>query len=391
MSGIKVWWTRRKQRIEYIQPIRLDLILLDWLHFLCNNRIMPTCNMKTKRTHFLFVCILVLVAFFSSCTKKPVESQSQSFLMLGTVCKITIYDNPSDEAFAAAFARLREIENLMSLHKESSEIAKINAQAGKQAVTVSLDTFSVVKKALEIAHLSSGAFDPTIGPLVQAWDIGGDNPHKPSQEEIDSLLPLIGYERVLLDDETHSVFLTDPHMVLDLGGIAKGYAADEAAKVLAQFDVKSAIINLGGNVLTVGKKPDLSAWKIGIQDPESDRGTYVMILNLVDTSLVTSGPYERFLELEGKVYHHILDTQTGYPIDSDFTSVSIITHNSFLADALSTSLYALGYEKGMALVDGLEGVEAIFFTKDKQILVSQGIKDGKLPYTISDSSYSIVQ
>jgi thiamine biosynthesis lipoprotein len=350
-------------------------------------------NNKTNNnlpTIFL-VTLLACLFLFSSCSKKTEEPQSKSLLLLGTVCKITIYDNPSEQAFAAAFERIGEIEAKMSLHKVTSELEAINKKAGEGLVPVSEDTYAVVEEALEIAKLSDGAFDPTVGPLVQAWDIGGENPRKPSQEEIDSLLPLIGYKRVLMDNTAHSIGLEDAGMILDLGGIAKGYAADEVAEVLSTFKVKSAIVNLGGNVLTLGTKPDGSLWKIGIQDPDQDRGGYVMILSLKDQSLVTSGPYERFFEQDGKVYHHILDTDTGYPVESEFTSVSIITPKSFLADALSTSLYALGYEKGMAMIDAMPEVEAVFFTSDRKILLSKGLKEGKIPYTITNEEYTLAE
>ncbi|NBK22763.1 MAG: FAD:protein FMN transferase [Spirochaetia bacterium] len=338
----------------------------------------------------LFIGSILLVVLLASCAKKQAEPQGQSFLMLGTVCKITIYDNPTEEAFRASFARLKEIEDRMSLRNQKSEISEVNRYAGKREVVVSSDTFSVIRKALEIAVLSKGAFDPTVGPLVQAWDIGGDNPRKPPQDEIDSLLPLIGYDRVILDEGTSSVFLQDEGMVLDLGGIAKGYAADEVARILHEHGVEHAIVNLGGNVLTLGNKTDGKPWKIGVQDPEALRGEYVMILSLTDQTLVTSGPYERFLELDGEVYHHILNTKTGYPVKSDYTSVSIVTKNSLLADALSTSLYALGYDDGMALINTLDDVEAIFMTKDKKILLSEGLKSGTLQYSVTDPSYSML-
>jgi thiamine biosynthesis lipoprotein len=347
-----------------------------------------TNNNNYIRTVFLTGLLFCLI-LLSSCTKKSVEPQSKSLLLLGTVCKVTIYDKPSEQAFAAAFERIGDIEARMSLHKVTSELEAINKKAGEGLVSVSDDTYAVVEEALEISRLSNGAFDPTVGPLVEAWDIGGENPRKPTQEEIDSLLPLIGYERVLMDSSTHSIGLEDAGMILDLGGIAKGYAADEVAEVLSTFKVKSAIVNLGGNVLTMGSKPDGSLWKIGIQDPDQDRGGYVMILSLKDQSLVTSGPYERFFEQDGKVYHHILDTDTGYPVESEFTSVSIITPKSFLADALSTSLYALGYEKGMAMIDSMPEVEAVFFTSDRKILLSKGLKEGKIPYTITNEEYTL--
>jgi len=344
-----------------------------------------------KPTLQLLLAGIALILILGSCAKRPVEPQAQSFLMLGTVCKITIYDNPSEEAFKAAFARLREIEQKMTLHSETSEVASVNQRSGLEPVAVSADTFAVIQKAVEIAQASGGAFDPTIGPLVQAWDIGGDNPRRPSEEEIQALLPLVDYRQVVLDEQNRSVFLKQKGMVLDLGGIAKGYAADQAAEVLRSHGVKQAIVNLGGNVLVLGRKPDGNLWRIGVQDPEQDRGAYAIIVQLEDTSLVTSGPYERFLVLEGETYHHILDTKTGYPVDSDFTSASIITHSSLLADALSTSVYALGYEKGMALINSFEDVEAIFFTADHQILQSEGVKRGELNFTVTNQQYRIVQ
>ena len=348
---------------------------------------------KNSIRFFSIGCMLVLLFFIVSCNKDSsstdIEPQSRSELMLGTVCKITIYDHPSDDAFKAAFARIAQIEERMSLHIATSEVAQIQMNAGVKPVIVSSDTYKVVDEALRIAALSGGAFDPTIGPLVQAWDIGGNNPRRPSQEEIDSLLPLVGYDRVLLNEADSSVYLIDTGMVLDLGGIAKGYAADEAARVLAGYGVKSAIVNLGGNVLTMGSKPDGSAWRIGIQNPGEGRGAYALILSITGTSLVTSGPYERYLELDGVVYHHILNTTTGYPVQSDFDSVSIITPNSFIADALSTTVYSLGFEKGMALVDSLENVEAVFISKEKEIFFSEGIKAGKVAYTISNGDFSL--
>lgn len=341
------------------------------------------------RIPLLSILLLGISLLFVSCDKPAPEPESQSFLMLGTVCTITIYDHPSEEAFSAAFDRIREIENHMSLHTDSSEIALVNANAGKEAVQVSPDTFAVIGKALEIARLSEGAFDPTIAPLVQAWDIGGENARRPPDEEIAALLPLVDYTKVILEPETREVYLPVEGMALDLGGIAKGYAADEVKQILLDHGVDKAIVNLGGNVLTLGRKVDGSLWRIGIQDPDDGRGAYVMIVELDDTSLVTSGPYERFLELEGEIYHHILDTTTGFPVESDFTSVSIITQSSFLADALSTSVYALGYEKGMDLINSLDGVQAVFLTDDKEVVLSEKASDGELRYFLTDETYRI--
>lgn len=335
------------------------------------------------------VLFLAALLFITSCSKRTVEPQAQSELLLGTISRITIYDKPSEAAFKESFARLSEIEKKMTIHSDTSEIAQINRMAGLQPVKVSEDTFEVIRLALEIAEKSGGAFDPTIGPIVQAWDIAGDHPRRPSDEEIQRLLPLVDWHQVELDEANHTVFLKQKGMVLDLGGIAKGYAADEVAKVLKRHGVKQAIINLGGNVLVMGRKPDGTLWRIGVQDPEEDRGAYVLIVLLDDSSLVTSGPYERYLELDGVIYHHILDSTTGYPVVSDFTSVSIITRSSFLADALSTSVYALGYEKGLELVESFDDVEAIFFTEDHTILVSDGVREGTVQFSITNEKYSL--
>lgn len=337
--------------------------------------------------------IFLALPFVSCSREEPVstaEPESRTELLLGTACRITIYDHPSDEAFTAAFDRIADIEARMSLHADTSEVAGVNRRAGIGPVAVSRDTFAVVRMALNVADLSRGAFDPTVGPLVKAWDIGGDNPRRPPSKEIDSLLPLIGYERVHLDESSLTVELPDPGMMLDLGGIAKGYAADEAAKVLASYGVSRAIINLGGNVLTMGDKPGGTPWRIGIQNPGAERGKHVMIVELTDTSLVTSGPYERYLELDGAIYHHIIDTRTGYPVDNTIISASIITDESFIADALSTAVYSLGLTEGMTLVDSLDGVEAVFIDSDKRIHLSGGMGEKGFFYTVSDGEFSVV-
>ena len=342
--------------------------------------------------------ILFIVFFFtllSGCSKNNVEDEksvaSESRLLLGTSCKITIYDYPTEEVFAKAFDRIADIEQKMSIRISSSEVSTINQNAGIKPVVVSDDTFLVIKEALEIASLSDGAFDPTVGPLVSDWNIGSDDARVPPQEEIDLLLPLIGYDMVTLDEEKKSVYLEKEGMMLDLGGIAKGYAADEVAKILVANNIEKAIINLGGNVLTIGTRVDGTKWRIGVQNPEAERGGYVMIVNLEDQALVTSGPYERFLEVDGVVYHHILDTNTGYPVVTNLTSASIIGPNSFISDALSTALYSLGLEKGLALINSMDDVEAIFIDDKDEIYVSQGFKDNSIPFSVSEESFKVVE
>ena len=186
-------------------------------------------------------------------------------------------------------------------------------------------------------------------------------------------------------------YLEKKGMMLDLGGIAKGYAADEVAKILSSNNIEKAIINLGGNVLTIGTRVDGTKWRIGVQNPEADRGGHVMILQLEDLALVTSCPYERFLEFDGVVYHHILNTATGYPVVTDLTSASIITHESFISDALSTAMYSLGIEKGFELINSLEHVEAMFIDKERNIYLSDGFRNGTLSYSMSDDNFKVIE
>jgi thiamine biosynthesis lipoprotein len=339
-----------------------------------------------KRVPRILLFLLLSVILLVSCKPKPVDPKSRTQLLLGTVCTITLYDKSNNTEFDLAFDRIDEIEHLMSSHLDDSELARVNQASGIQPVVVSGETFAVIKLALEIAELSGGAFDPTIGPLVTLWDISGAN-NVPEDGEIQSLLPLVDYKLVVLDEGASSVYLPIQGMALDLGGIAKGWAADEAGRVLSGH---KGIMNLGGNVLVLDSKPDESPWRIGIQDPDTSRGSYIGIVELVDQTLVTSGPYERFFEHEGKIYHHILDTKTGYPVASPLTSVSIITDRSVIADGLSTAVYALGLEKGLELIDRLDGVEAIFLTKDRSVYASEGILDGSIAFKITHPEYTIV-
>lgn len=322
-----------------------------------------------------------------------VEPESRSELLLGTACTITLYEGLSDEAFEAAFARIRQIEHNMSVHLPDSEVSELNRSAGSgRPVALSADTFTVLEEALKIAALSSGAFDPAVGPLVELWGIGTDDARLPEPEEIEAALPLVDYRRVETNPEDLAVSLPERGMKINLGGIAKGYAADRAAETLKEHGVTGAIINLGGNVLTVGEKPDGSPWKIGIQDPASDRGDYVLTLELTEMSVVTSGPYERFfIGPDGRRYHHILDTTTGYPVESELTSVTIVTSESLLADALSTTVFALGRERGMGFIENYEGVEGVFITAGKEIYLTSGLADQSIPNRLTDTSYTIIR
>jgi len=328
-------------------------------------------------------CLPALLLIFISCSPSP----SRSEYALGTKCSVTLFDRAKDSVYRDIFARVREIDNLMSVNIPSSDISRINKAAGIDRVKVNKDTFTVIKRAVFYAEISGGAFDPSVGPLVSLWGIGSDNERVPSQEEIEKTLPLINWRNIELDEETRSVFLNRKSMALDLGAIAKGYAADEAAAIIKNAKVKRAIIDFGGNIVTLGEKKTGTPWKVGIQNPNKIRGDYFGIIQLNTAekqTIVTSGAYERFSEINGERYHHILSTVTGYPVKNGLLSVTVIHSDSTHADAISTSLFALGFEKGLELLDFFPGTEAVFVFEDNSVRVTPGVN-----LRITDNTFTI--
>ena len=310
--------------------------------------------------------------------------------MLDTLISIQAYGTNASEAIDKVFQRIDEIEKKMSAKADYSEVIGINQMAGQGFSKVSPDTFFVIEKGLYYAKLSEGKFDITVGPLVELWGIGTDHARLPGSEEIREVLPLVDFTKVEINEEDRSVFLKQPGMAIDLGGIAKGYAADEAAKVLRQNGITQGTINLGGNILVLGTKPDGSLWRIGIQNPFfKTRGSIMATVEVKDKTLVTSGPYERYFEEDGKIYHHILDTESGYPVDNELMSVTIIADSSIDADALSTAVFAMGLKRGMSFVEKLDNVDAIFITKDYKVYVTSGAKEYN--FMITDKEFQLME
>lgn len=315
---------------------------------------------------------LAAVLFFSACAPRAQGEVSRTDYVLGTVCSIRLIDGGSTKTTDEIFERLRQIEDRMSANKDGTEIAAVNAAAGGAPVKVSADTFYVISKALEYAKLTEGGFDPTVGPLVKLWNIGSEGAKVPPKDAVAAAVKLIDYRKVEMDPKRLTVRLTTPGMRLDLGAIAKGYSADEIAAICQRHRVKAAVIDLGGNVLVFGAKKDGSPWRVGVQDPKSDRGDYLGLVTGKSMTLVTSGIYERFFIENGVRYHHILDTKTGYPVNNGLVSVSIMTERSIDADGLSTSVFSLGLENGMKLVKSLPGVYAIFVDDKNRVFLSPG-------------------
>lgn len=322
--------------------------------------------MKIRRIIAMTAAISLLI---SGCSK-PLSKKDLTYTdtLFDTVISVQILD-PVDEKVLKGCEKLcKEYDAKFSKSNEQSEISKINHAKGK-FVEVSDDTITLLKKGIYYCELSHGIFDITIGSVSDLWDFHAEDPKVPSKKKIRSAKGHVNYRGILIQD--NRVKLTDSKARLDVGAIAKGYIADRLKEYLKKNNVKHAIINLGGNVLTIGTKTDGSEYNIGIQRPFDESGQPITSVKVADKSVVTTGTYQRYFEKNGKIYHHILDTATGYPCENDLSSVTIITDSSLTADALSTVSFLLGYEEGIKLINLLDNVDAVFITNDGEIHYSE--------------------
>ncbi len=335
-----------------------------------------------RKKNLLFVIVLMVICV-SACSKleigpyknsENVPYENEDFAM-GTVVTQRIYDKNAEEISKKVMDRIRKIEDDMTINKSGGEIDKLNAYAGIDFVELNEDAIYVLEKAMGFSKISNGAFDAMIGPLVKEWDVFSDDPSVPSVKRIDDLLSLVNYEDITIDKNLSKAKLEKKSQVVDLGGIAKGYAGDKAIELYMEHKVKSAFISIGGNIVLLGSKPDGSLWKVGVRNPRGPEGSYIGVISAKDKAIVSSGDYQRYFEKDGVRYHHIIDPRTGYPADSGLIGTTIISELSIDADALSTATFVLGLEKGMELIEKLEGVEAVFITNEKKIYITKGLSN----------------
>lgn len=359
---------------------------------------------------FIFSIILFSHITLTSCSGKTViKEYSRADAVLGTVCTVRILtEKPEAEALSilkAVFTELKRLENIFNANGNShnaentsdmSELEKVNNLAGIKPVEISDELYVLVKTALFFAEKTDGAFNPAIGPLVKLWNIGFDNQEfdgkkksrVPTQDEIKSVLPLLNYRDIILQKNT--IFLQKKGMRLDLGGIAKGYAADKTAEMLKKAGITKALIDLGGNISTLGTNKKNEHWKIGIRNPNIGKTNSVMTVALSNTSLVTSGNYERNFKENGMLYHHILDGKTGYPVKTNLNAVSITCEKSVYADALSTASFVLGIEKTQLLLQSLPEVNTavFFFFNGNKIVTLPDNHKNNIPFEITDPDFT---
>ncbi len=335
----------------------------------------------------------------------------ESRIVMDTFCTITVVSpsrEKAKEAIEAGFTEIKRLEKLLNFFSPESEITAINKASGRKPVNVSRETLEIIKKAVEIADYTDGAFDPTIGPLMRLWGFSSQpsKPSLPSEDKIKTLLKLIDYKKIKVNDSASQVFLEEKGMEIDLGGIAKGFAADRAIEVIRAKGIKAALVAIAGDIKTFGLKPDLQPWKIGIQNPRPD-GKDVDVtpanslspphppltkggqeggkdglsedifvsLYIKDKAISTSGDYQRFFIENEQRYHHIITPDTGYPAPG-IMSVSVIAPEGYMTDGLSTGVFILGSDKGIKLLESMR-LDGIIVDANKKIFLTKNL-EGKI-------------
>ena len=311
-----------------------------------------------------FIFIILFIAALLSCSDEMV---SDTRIAMDTLVAVSLPES-NKELVDDVFDIIYETEHEISPYIDESYISEISRCAGVHAVAVPHDIYTLIKSSVEMAYETDGVFNPAIGPLSSLWALGSEDARVPESDEIEAVLPLLDYTSIVLDDDEESVYLSLPGMALDLGGAGKGYTADRIREFLKDNGVERAIINLGGNVLAYGKKSSDEAWRVGIRTPD-ESGGIIYSVEAEDMCVITSGVYQRYIDEGGVRYHHIMDSSTGYPFDSDILSATVITYSGTLGDMLSTTLLALGSENAL-LCAAEYGVRCVLVLEDGSVIDS---------------------
>jgi thiamine biosynthesis lipoprotein len=291
---------------------------------------------------------------------------------MGTTVEITVTAPDRDAgraAIAKGFAEVERLEQVFSSYRADSELAAVNARAGQGPTPASADFVRLLGRSLAVAERSGGAFNPLMGPVIKLWGIP-ENPRVPSAAELEALKPLVDLEGVAVDPAAATVTLAHPGMALGFGGIAKGYTADRVAALLEGAGIRAGIVAVAGDVRVFGTRPDGDPWRIGVRRPRDGEGPLATVA-MTGGAVSTSGDYERYFEVDGRRYHHILDPRTLRPA-RDAVSVTVLAPDGTLADGLATALFVMGVRDGRALAEGMQGVEALFVAPDGAVTATAG-------------------
>jgi FAD:protein FMN transferase len=329
---------------------------------------MTTPSLPVSR---LLSYIILSSLLFTACSDPNAFSHRRSQFLMGTLVEISVIEKDEELAITAiqeAFREIRRLENLMSIHIPDSELSKINQAAGKNPVSVSKELITVIQRSLFWSEKTAGAFDITIGPAQELWNF--ETPSLPSNSSIADAVKKIDFRKIHIEEQ--NIFLPEKGMRLNLGAIAKGYAVDKAIDILKKNKIQSALINAGGDLKSLGKRSDQLNWRIGLQHPRNSE-SLLASFSISGNAVATSGDYQKYFEQNGKRYHHILDPKTGYPAASGSMSATVISSNVMDADALSTAIFVLGSEKGIALLDSLNNVEGLIVDIKEEASISRNM------------------
>ena len=303
------------------------------------------------------------------------QSASHSLRLMGASITLTIFHEDAQNLLLQSEQLLHLYKNRFSANDIDSELMEINLQAGKKAVQVHPDLFELIELGKKHSIAANSHLNIAIGPLVQTWRIGFSDAKLPSKEEIQTLLQITNPEEIVLDNSKQEVYLSKVGMRIDLGALAKGYIADKLKDFLVEQGVQSGIINLGGNILTIGENPTYQRpWRIGIQNPILDRGEHLAVIAVSDASVVTSGIYERQLVVDGKTYHHIFDRKTGYPMETEVASLTIVAEKSVDCEIWTTRLFGQNPNDIIEEIEQQPGLEAFVITKNQKMMYTSGIQ-----------------
>ena len=334
---------------------------------------------EKKRNLWIGILFVVVLSVFIVCygkMQKPEEPITATAFKLNTVVKVTIYNSQNEKILQDALALCDKYEKIFSRTRTDSEIYLLNEGKLPQEdgyYILSEECAELIGKGLYYSELSGGAFDITIEPLSSLWDFTSGEKQIPDPQTLVEAQKHVGYEKVEL--KGNKIRFQEDGMGLELGAIAKGYIADKIKEFLISEGVESAVIDLGGNVLCIGARPDGEAFRVGIQKPFADRNETVATAGIRDRSVVSSGIYERYFEKDGKLYHHILNPKSGYPYENGLTAVTILSDESVDGDGLSTVCFALGLEKGLELINSLPDTQAVFITEDGELHYSEHFEE----------------
>lgn len=317
------------------------------------------------------ILTLFMVFTLTACQSAGQKPEKLDFFAMDTYMSITSYGKNAKTSNAQIETAIKNIEDMISRTLKTSDIYKLN-NAGAEPVSVSDETYTIIKTAIEYAKKTGGAFDPAVASLTDLWMIGTEGARLPAPDEINNARESVGYENVILMDNNTVKLLNG--VKLDFGGIGKGIAADISAGILKENKINKAIVALAGNIYALGSKEKDAPWKIGIANPKNPQES-IATLSIIDKTVVTTGAYERFFEKDGIRYHHIFDSKTGYPVESDIQSVTIISDNSTLADAYSTALFVMGKDKALEFQKKEKTFDAVIITQDNEVITTDGVRD----------------